>query len=123
MWLNDMDDLSQYTQYLGQDLYVKIDRPKGSNHPRLDFIYETNYGFLPGTKAGDGHEIDVWVLEQETPLSEFNGTCVAVIVRKDDDENKLVVANRRLSKERILEETKFVEGYYDTEVILLPETD
>ena len=39
-----------------------IDRPKGSAHPKYPtFIYPLDYGFLEGTKASDGNEIDVWM--------------------------------------------------------------
>jgi len=113
-----MDDVATYTKYLGESVLVQIDRPKGSQHPRLGFTYETNYGFVPGTLAGDGHEIDAWVLNQQLPLSEFKGKCVAVIVRKDDDENKLIVADSKISRDQIISETKFVEGYYDIDIIL-----
>ena len=113
-----MDDVVTYTKYLGESVLVQIDRPKGSQHPRLGFTYETNYGFVPGTLAGDGHEIDAWVLNQQLPLSEFKGKCVAVIVRKDDDENKLIVADSKISRDQIISETKFVEGYYDIDIIL-----
>lgn len=39
-----------------------IDRPKGSTHPNhSDLIYPLDYGYLEGTAAGDGHDIDVWL--------------------------------------------------------------
>ena len=41
---------------------VVIDRPEGSAHPRFpDLVYPLDYGYLSGTRAGDGGEIDVWV--------------------------------------------------------------
>lgn len=41
---------------------IVIDRPKGSAHPKYPtFIYPLDYGFLEGTKASDGNEIDVWL--------------------------------------------------------------
>ena len=114
-----MDDIEKYTAFLGKEIQVQIDRPKGSRHPRLDFIYETNYGFVPGTKAGDGHEIDVYVLDQDEALEEFRGLCIAVIIRKDDNEHKLIVAEATVELDQIIKQTNFVESYYDTEVILL----
>ncbi len=113
-----MDNVDLYTKYLGKKVKVEIDRPKGSSHPRLDFIYETNYGFLPGTRAGDGQEIDAYVLGEDSALTDFEGKCVAVIVRKDDDEHKLVVSNQLFEPSRIVDETAFVEKYFDTELIL-----
>jgi inorganic pyrophosphatase len=41
---------------------IKIDRPRGSVHPRYpDFIYPLDYGYLEGTTSADGGGIDVWV--------------------------------------------------------------
>lgn len=41
---------------------VRIDRPKGTAHPRYpSFIYPLDYGYLEGTQAADGGGIDVWV--------------------------------------------------------------
>jgi inorganic pyrophosphatase len=40
---------------------IVIDRPRGSTHPRYpEFVYPLDYGYLQGTSAGDGQEIDVW---------------------------------------------------------------
>jgi inorganic pyrophosphatase len=39
-----------------------IDRPHGSAHPRYpEVYYPLDYGYLAGTRAGDGDGIDVWV--------------------------------------------------------------
>jgi inorganic pyrophosphatase len=39
-----------------------IDRPRGTRHPRYtSFIYPLDYGYLEGTRAGDGDGIDIWV--------------------------------------------------------------
>ncbi len=113
-----MDDLSKYTRFLGQEIVVVIDRPLGRKHPRFDFVYEVNYGFVSDTLAGDGHEIDAYVLGVSEPIRQFKGKCIAVIMRKDDDEHKLVVASAPVSRELIIQQTSFVERYYDTEYIL-----
>ncbi len=113
-----MDDLEKYTKFLGKDVTVEIDRPKGSLHPRFGFTYEVNYGFIPDTQAGDGHEIDAYVLGIENALSEYNGTCIAVVIRHNDDENKLVVGPSGMAPINIMEQINFVESYYDTEIIL-----
>jgi len=40
---------------------LKIDRPKGSTHPRFpQYVYPVDYGYLDGTTGGDGEGIDVW---------------------------------------------------------------
>lgn len=39
-----------------------VDRPAGSQHPRfVDFCYPLDYGYLAGTRSGDGDSIDVWL--------------------------------------------------------------
>ena len=113
-----MDDVKKYTVYLGHMVHVEMDRPLGSKHPKWGFIYETNYGFVPGTKAGDGHEIDAWVLGEEKPLTQFDGLCIAVVIRKDDDEHKLVVGKTSLTSDQIYNKIAFVERHYDTEILL-----
>lgn len=38
-----------------------IDRPRGSVHPRHpSIVYPLDYGYLQGTRGGDGDAIDVW---------------------------------------------------------------
>jgi inorganic pyrophosphatase len=39
-----------------------IDRPRGTPHPRYpSFIYPLDYGYLEGTRSGDGGGIDIWI--------------------------------------------------------------
>ena len=83
--------LSSFSQFLGAEVTIKIDRPVGSKHPKWNFIYPVNYGFVPGTKSGDGEEIDAYVLGVHEPLKEFTGICIAVIHRLDDNDDKLVL--------------------------------
>jgi len=113
-----MDDLEKYTALLDQEVDVQVDRPLGSTHPGLDFAYEVNYGFVPGTQAGDGHEIDAYILGVDEPLTTFRGVCVAVIVRHDDNEHKLVVANGNIDEAMIKSRTRFVEQHYQTSLIM-----
>jgi len=79
------------TSYLGQKVNVTIDRTLGSKHPKHDFIYEVNYGYIPNTKSPDGEELDVYVLGLDKPIDKISGICIAVIHRTDDDDDKLVV--------------------------------
>lgn len=48
--------------YLGKRVEIQIDRPLGSAHPRYGFTYPINYGFVPGTTAPDGAELDAYFL-------------------------------------------------------------
>jgi len=105
---------------LGRAVQVKIDRPKGSHHPQHGFLYPVNYGYVPGTLAPDGDELDAYVLGVEVPLEHFEGVCVGVIHRLDDVEDKLVVtpAAARLSAEEILHAVDFQERYFESMLTL-----
>lgn len=109
------------TLYLGTRVEVFVDRPLGSPHPRhSDLVYPVNYGELPGTVSGDGHPVDVYLLGPEVPVQRASGIVVAVIVRDDDAEDKLVVATegRAVSAEEIRAKTLFQEKYFQTRLIL-----
>ena len=103
---------------------VIIDRPLGSRHPKFpDMIYPVNYGYIDGIIAGDGEEQDVYILGVDVPLKFFEGEVIAVIHRKNDVEDKWVVAEcgRRFSKEEILFATHFQEQYFNIEVEMIKE--
>ena len=40
--------------YIGKIVNVVMDRPLGTKHPKHEFIYEVNYGYIPNTVSGDG---------------------------------------------------------------------
>jgi len=102
------------TQYIGKIVPVKIDRPKGSKHPKHGFVYEVNYGYVPYTKSGDGEELDVYVLGVDEPLTEFYGKCIGVIHRTNDDDDKLIVVpdGLHLSDEEIEDKVSFQEKWF-----------
>lgn len=98
---------------------VTVDRPLGSYHPEhRDQYYPINYGYIKGTLAGDGEEMDAYVLGVGQPVKEFAGRVIAIVHRKNDVEDKLVVAPDGVffSKEDILKLTFFQEQYFDTEI-------
>ena len=68
-----------------------MDRPLGSKHPKFGFIYEVNYGFIDGIKAPDGEYLDAYYLGIDYPVDKANGICIAIIHRKNDDDDKLIV--------------------------------
>jgi inorganic pyrophosphatase len=107
------------THFLGQTVNVKMDRPLGSKHPKYNFIYSVNYGFIPKTKAPDGGEVDAYVLGVFEPLKEFTGICVAIIRRIDDDDDKLIVVpeNISYSDSQIKALTEFQERFFKSKVI------
>ncbi len=111
------------TEYIGQRVLVRIDRPLGSAHPKFGFSYAVNYGFIPGTTSGDGEELDAYVLGIASPLEEFVGECIAVIERKAERDDKLIVvpAGVRFSEEEIRSLVSFQEKYFESVILLSPE--
>jgi len=107
--------------YIGKNVEVKIDRPLGSSHSEKypDHIYPINYGYIPNTISGDGKEIDVYILGVDKPLEEFEGKCIAVIHRINDDDDKLIVVPEKMeiSDEEIRRLTNFQEQYFESEII------
>lgn len=104
---------------LGKRVKVIVDRPMGSAHPEYpDLIYPVNYGFIEGMLAPDKEEQDAYILGVNTPLSSFEGAVIAVIHRKNDVEDKLVVApdGVHFCKEEIRRLTDFQEKYFDIEI-------
>ena len=113
-----MDDPSIYRRYLRRQISVVIDRPLGSKHPTHDFVYPINYGYMPGTMAGDGQEIDVYVLGETKRIRSFTGRCIAIVLRCDDVEHKLVAATCEYTVEQIQQQLAFVEAHFDSTVEL-----
>ena len=105
-------------EYLGKNVLVVTDRPLGSAHPKHGFIYEVNYGYIPGTVSGDGEELDAYVLGENVPLESFNGKVVAIVRRTNDDDDKLIVTDgRNFTDEEILKQINFQEKYFDSKII------
>lgn len=106
--------MSLATDYIGQKVYIKIDRPMHSKHPKHGFVYSVNYGFVPNTVSGDNEELDAYVLGVDEPLETFSGVCVAVIHRTDDDDDKLIVVKEGtdISDEEIEKQTAFQEQWF-----------
>ena len=104
---------------LGKIVKVIIDRPLGSYHPNHNNIYyPINYGYIPEVIANDGEEQDAYILGVNLPLKEFTGKVIAIIHRKNDNEDKWIVTpeNLNLSKETILKAVEFQEKYFDIEI-------
>jgi len=116
-----MEKISNYaTVFLGKIVNIKIDRPINSKHPKHGFTYKINYGFVPDTKAPDGEEIDAYLLGVDKPVNEFTGKCIAIIHRKDDDDDKLVIVPKGfkdISDEDILKAVNFQEKWFNSVVV------
>ena len=105
--------------FLGKIVTVKMDRPLGTTHPKHEFIYEVNYGFVPNTISGDGEELDAYVLGEHKKLEEFEGRVVAVIHRTNDDDDKLVVMQdgRNYTDDQIEALLEFQERFFKHEIL------
>lgn len=107
-------------QYLNTEVTVEIDRPIHSRHPKHNFIYEVNYGYVPDSKAPDGEEVDAYVLGVNEPIKEYVGVCIAIIHRLNDEDDKLVIVPQSLadiSDEEIRKATDFQEKFFQSEII------
>jgi len=96
-----------------------MDRPLGSKHLKHGFLYEANYGFIEGTKSADGAELDAYFLGVNDPMQKAEGTCIAIVHRLNDDDDKLVVAPKELelSDEQIKVAVAFQEKYFKSVII------
>lgn len=104
---------------LGMMVTVIVDRPLGTYHPNhKDIYYSVNYGYIEGMIAPDGEEQDVYILGIDKPVMSFTGKVIAVIHRKNDIEDKLVVCpqNMAFTKTEIEQLVNFQEQYFDIEI-------
>lgn len=106
-------------KYLNKNIKVTIDRKMGSKHPKHGFIYPVNYGYVPNTISGDGEELDCYVLGIFEPLDEFEGKCIAIIHRLNDNDDKLIIVpdNKDFSNREIEALTEFQERFFEHEII------
>jgi inorganic pyrophosphatase len=104
---------------LGRTVTVKTDRPIGSRHPRLGFLYPVNYGHVLGVIAPAGEELDAYLLGVDQPIECADGVVVAVMHRRDDDDDKLVVvpAGVRLDDAEIMAAEAFQERFFTSELL------
>lgn len=106
-------------EYLGKTVFVKMDRPMGTKHPKHGFVYPVNYGFIPNTVSGDGEELDAYVLGVFKPIENFEGKVIAIIHRINDNDDKLVVApeGKNYSAEQIRALTEFQEQWFESKIL------
>jgi inorganic pyrophosphatase len=82
-----------------------VDRARGTPHPRYPgFIYPLDYGYLQGTRSGDGGGIDVWLGSRRG--STVTGVVCCVDTLKGDVEMKLLIGCTR-------EEMRLVLGMHN----------
>ena len=105
--------------YLNKIVSVKIDRPIGSRHPKYDYIYPVNYGYVPNTISGDGEELDCYVLGVFETLKKFDGKCIALIHRVNDNDDKLIIVpeDREMDNKEIEALIEFQERFFKHQLI------
>ena len=104
--------------FLGKDINIFIDRKLGSKHPKHNIYYSINYGYVPNTISGDDEEIDAYLLGVFEPVDEYNGKCIAIIHRLDDNDDKLIVVpnDKDFSDEQIEVLVEFQERFFKHEI-------
>jgi len=81
---------------------LKIDRPRGSSHSRYpDLLYPLDYGYLEGTRSGDGDGIDVWL--GSLPCQIVTAIVCTLDLEKRDAEVKLLLSCTPQEVRRILD--------------------
>ncbi|MBP7057568.1 inorganic diphosphatase [Candidatus Gracilibacteria bacterium] len=90
-WFEQLRTQFYARNYLGRAVTVVVDRPLGSFHPKHGFQYPVNYGYLPNTLAPDGEGIDAYILGVDQPMATFQGRCIAIVHRLNDNDDKLIV--------------------------------
>ena len=107
------------SNYLGKTVTIKMDRPLGSKHPKNGLIYPVNYGYVPGTTAPDGEELDAYLLGIFEPVDEFTGKCIAYIHRTNDDDDKLIIVPEGVeyTDDQINALTEFQERFFKHEIL------
>lgn len=110
-----MDPNLKLEEWVGRTVDVVIDRPLGSTHPRhSDIVYPINDGYVPGTLAPDGGQVDVYLLGPQIPLVRCSAKVIAIIRRRDDVEDKLVaMVSGEWNEASIREATLFQEQWFD----------
>lgn len=107
------------SEYIGEKIHIKIDRPIGSKHPKHGFLYPINYGYVPNTISDDGEELDAYLLGIFEPVCEYDGKCIAVVHRTNDNDDKLIVVpdDKNYSDDAIEALIEFQEKYFKHVII------
>lgn len=105
--------------YIGKTITAKIDRQIGSKHLKYGFIYPINYGYIPNTISGDGEELDCYILGVFEPIESFTGTCIGIIHRLNDNDDKLVLVpeDKKYTHDEIRALTEFQERFFESTII------
>ena len=107
------------TLFIGKSVEVIVDRPMGSLHPKHGYVYPINYGYIANTLADDGAELDAYLLGVNKPVSTYFGACIAVIIRINDADDKLIVVpeHSHYSDDEIRSLTFFQEQWFTSTIV------
>ena len=105
--------------FIGEKVTIEIDRPLGSKHPTHGFVYKVNYGFVPGVYAPDREYLDAYVLGIAEPINQFEGECIAIIHRLNDNDDKLIIVpiGVNYTNEQIRTATNFQEQFFQSVIV------
>lgn len=102
--------------FLGKVVNIEIDRPIGYVHRKGEKVlhYPINYGYIPNVIGGDGEELDVYLLGVDKPVERYTVKIIAVIHRREHEEDKLVGAplGMTFTEKEIAEAVHFQEKFY-----------
>ena len=112
-------EITDSKDYLDKTVTINIDRKLGSLHPKHNFMYMVNYGFIPNTKSPDGEELDAYLLGVFEPVETFEGKVIAIIKRTNDDDDKLIVVpkDKNYTDDQIKALTEFQERFFESIII------
>lgn len=104
---------------LGKTVHVVVDRPIGCLHNGT--VYPINYGYIPGLPGGDGEEQDAYILGASEPVSAFDGRVIGAVCRRNDCEDKLIVApeGTTFHQAQIAAAVHFQEQHFDSFILSL----
>lgn len=100
-------------QFLGKKVRIITDQQYGTYYEGTK--YELNYGYVPNTTVPDGEGLDAYYISSHEPLTEAEGTCIAIIHRVNDDDDKLIIAaeSENYSNEEIKKAVEFRERLFE----------
>ena len=112
-WLSNIDNADFWLAIdtLISESEIAVDRPKGTKHPRFDFIFPLDYGYLKHTSSMDGGGIDVWL--GSLADSKCDAIVCTVDLLKKDSEIKLLIGCTEEEKKIIMRfhnESEYMKG-------------
>lgn len=112
--------LEQLFEYMDKDVSVIVDNPMGSKNSEYETTnYPINCGHIESIKVPSGDYQDAYILGVDKPLKSFDGKVIAIVNRKDDEEDRLVVApiDKQFTTKEINSMINFKEKYYKHKII------